>query len=51
MTLKAIALEAYQAGYSSREAAHIAGLASGYVRDLIRWAEISRPVGRPRRHG
>lgn len=47
MTRKAVALEAYQAGHCSREAARIAGLSSGYVRDLIRWAGVSRPVGRP----
>lgn len=48
MPRKAIALEAYEAGYSSREAARIARLSSGYVRDLIRFAGVSRPVGRPR---
>jgi hypothetical protein len=45
---KHIALDAYEAGHSSREAARIAGLSSGYVRDLIRFAGISRPVGRPK---
>jgi hypothetical protein len=49
MTRKAILLEAYEAGHSSREAARIAGLCSGYARDLIKLAGISRPVGRPRK--
>jgi len=44
MTRKAIALEAYLSGYSSREAARIAGVGGGYVRDLIRWAGISRAL-------
>lgn len=50
MTRKTILLDAYLAGYSSREAARIAGLRGGYVRRLIQDAGIARPVGRPRRH-
>ena len=51
MTRKATFLNAYLAGHSSREAARIAGYnpAGGYVRDVIRWAGVSRPVGRPRK--
>lgn len=49
MIRKQIALEAYQAGHTSREAAHIAGLSPNYVRALIGMAGISRPVGRPRK--
>ncbi len=48
MTRKAIALDAYLAGHHSRDAAKIAGLSHGYVRELAAWAGISRPVGRPR---
>jgi transposase len=51
MTRKALAIEAYLAGHSSRAAARIAGLSErgSYVRRLIQEAGISRPVGRPRR--
>lgn len=49
MTRKGLALEAYEAGHSAREAARIAGLSGSYVRVLIGLAGISRPVGRPRR--
>jgi hypothetical protein len=51
MTRKAIALDAYLSGHSSREAARLAGLAAdgSYVRELARLAGLSRPVGRPRK--
>jgi hypothetical protein len=48
MTRKAIALNAYLAGHSSRAAARIAGLSPSYVKALASMAGISRPVGRPR---
>ena len=47
ITRKAAALDFYEQGMSSREAAKRAGLSSTYVRSLIRDAGISRPVGRP----
>lgn len=49
MNRKAIALEAYQAGHSSREAARMAGMSSSYVREMAQALGISRPVGRPRK--
>jgi transposase len=50
MNRKAIAIEAYLAGYSSREAARIAGMSSSYVREMAQALGVSRPVGRPRKH-
>lgn len=50
MTRKAIALEAYMAGKSSREAASLAGMSPGYVRVLTKALGISHPVGRPRKY-
>jgi hypothetical protein len=50
MSRKALAIEAYLAGHSARSAALVAGLRpGGYVRQLIKDAGISRPVGRPRK--
>jgi len=47
MTRKAIALDAYLAGHSSRSAARLSGLSRSYILRLARELGISRPVGRP----
>lgn len=48
MTRKAVALQAYQAGYSSRAAARLSGLSRSYLLRLASDLGITRPVGRPR---
>ena len=44
---KEVALDLYEQGFSSREAARLSGLSSSYVRSLARDSGIARRPGRP----